>query len=163
MEPKGEPPNDVVVGSRYVSGGGVTGWPFYRRWMSRGVNAYSRWLLGLPLRDCSGSYRCYRTAKLKELEIGELRSRGYSIYEELLWQLHRRGARIDEIPIVFVDRRYGQTKINSSEACRAVGILLGIAVRDRVGRKRTRRATVGASAMGQRVNDAEVVREFAGR
>lgn len=133
MDPDDEPPRDVVVGSRYVPGGGVRGWPFYRRWMSRAVNAYSRWLLGLGVRDCSGSFRCYRVAKLRELELDTFRSRGYSIYEELLWHLRRHGARIAEIPIVFVDRRYGQTKINSAEACRAVVVILRLAISGWVG------------------------------
>jgi dolichol-phosphate mannosyltransferase len=135
MQPPGKPPNDVVVGSRYVAGGGVTGWPIHRRWMSRAVNAYSRWLLGLRVRDCSGSYRCYRTSKLRELNLGAFRSRGYSIYEEVLWHLRRCGARIDEIPIVFVDRQHGQTKINAAEAWRAVAVILGLAVRNRWARK----------------------------
>jgi dolichol-phosphate mannosyltransferase len=128
MAPDDEPPRDVVVASRYVSGGGIEGWPLHRRWMSRTVNAYSRWLLGIRVRDCSGSYRCYRTAKLKELDLQAFRSRGYSIYEELLWALAQHGARIDEIPIVFVDRKYGQTKINAVEALRALGVIAWLAI-----------------------------------
>jgi dolichol-phosphate mannosyltransferase len=128
MEPADQQPYDVVVASRYVPGGGVQGWPLYRRWMSHAVNAYARWMLGIRVRDCSGSYRCYRTSKLAELDLQAFRSRGYSIYEELLWALTRIDARIDEIPIVFVDRQYGRTKINSAEACRALGVIARLAI-----------------------------------
>ena len=64
MEPPGGPPVDVMIGSRYVPGGGVEGWPLQRHLMSRGVNLYARWLLGLRPKDCSGAFRCYRTALL---------------------------------------------------------------------------------------------------
>ena len=131
LDPPGGEPKDVVVGSRYVAGGGVTGWPVHRRWMSRAVNAYARGLLRLPVRDCSGSYRCYRVSKLEELDFDQFCSHGYSIYEELLWRLRHVGARFDEMPIVFVDRRFGQTKINMGEACRAVVLILGLALRGR--------------------------------
>ena len=137
MEPDNQPPCDVVVASRYVAGGGVEGWPLYRRWMSRAVNAYARWMLGIRVRDCSGSYRCYRTAKLKELDFQTFRSRGYSIYEELLWALARQGAHIAETPIVFVDRKYGQTKINAREACRALGVIAMLAIAGRARPKKT--------------------------
>jgi dolichol-phosphate mannosyltransferase len=78
---EGEPPVDVMVGSRYVSGGGVEGWPIHRRVMSRGVNLYARGLLGLPVKDCSGSFRCYRVSLLKRLDFAAIRSRGYSFFE----------------------------------------------------------------------------------
>jgi len=136
MDPNDLRPYDVIVGSRYVPGGGVRGWPLYRRWMSRAVNTYSRWLLRLQVRDCSGSFRCYRMTKLKELDFDAFRSRGYSIYEELLWHLRRQGARIGEIPIVFVDRRYGHTKINLAEACRALAVIFGLAASGWLGRKK---------------------------
>ena len=114
---------DVVIGSRYVSGGSVTGWPFYRRWMSRGVNAYARWMLGLQPRDCSGSFRCYRTSILAKLDFDQFRSRGYSFYEEVLWHLQHLGAHMHETPYVFADRTDGKTKIDTAEALSAVVII----------------------------------------
>lgn len=77
---------DVVIGSRYVSGGGITGWPFLRHFMSRGINIYSRWLLGLKSRDCSGAFRCYRISKLREIDFSKFRSRGYAFQEEMLYR-----------------------------------------------------------------------------
>ena len=78
---------DVVIGSRYVSGGRIKGWPMHRRLMSRWVNAYSRTVLGLKPRDCSGSFRCYRVAKLGELTFSRIQSQGYSFFEEILFHL----------------------------------------------------------------------------
>ena len=80
---------DLVIGSRYVPGGRTIGWPLYRRWMSRGVNTFARVMLGLPVRDCSGAYRCIRVAALERLELASLRSQGYSVFEEILWRSRR--------------------------------------------------------------------------
>lgn len=126
-----EPPADVMVASRYMPGGGIQGWPWYRRWMSRAVNCYAQRLLGLPVRDCSGSYRCYRIDLLRRVEWQKVRSRGYSIYEEILWHLKRAGARFGEIPIVFVDRQKGRSKINWREALAALWVILRIGLRGR--------------------------------
>jgi dolichol-phosphate mannosyltransferase len=117
------PPADVVIGSRYVRGGGVEGWPLKRHLMSRGVNMYARSLLGLRPRDCSGAFRCYRTGLLTKLDFDAIVSRGYSFQEEILWRLKRVGARFAEVPITFVDRVRGTSKINPGEARDALRIL----------------------------------------
>jgi len=130
MDPPAGDPVDVVIGSRYIPGGGVEGWPLRRHLMSRGVNCYARWLLGLKPKDCSGAYRCYRTALLERLDFGAIRSRGYSFQEEILWHLKRLGARFAETPFVFVDRRQGSSKINSKEALAAMWIILTLGVRN---------------------------------
>ena len=115
---------DIVIGSRYINGGGVEGWPLLRRLMSRGVNLYAKLLLGLGTQDNSGSFRCYRTEILKKLDLRKIISRGYSFLEEVLFRLRQAGATFAEVPIVFVDRRYGTSKINTKEALYALGILL---------------------------------------
>jgi dolichol-phosphate mannosyltransferase len=122
-------PADVVIGSRYVAGGGIEGWPLRRRWMSRGLNLYARWLLGLRTRDCSGAFRCFRTTILQHVSWEQICSQGYSFLEELLWLLQRSGARIREVPITFVDRSHGKSKITSREALAAVWIILRLALR----------------------------------
>jgi dolichol-phosphate mannosyltransferase len=121
---------DVVIGSRYAQGGGVKGWPLSRRVMSRCVNLYGRCLLGLPVKDISGSFRCYRVDRLRQLDLDRIRSRGYSFYEEILWRLKRVGARFVEVPIEFVDREFGQSKINSREAVAALWILFRLGVKN---------------------------------
>lgn len=119
-----EAPADVVIGSRYVSGGGVEGWPLRRRVMSRCLNLYARALLRLGVRDCSGAYRCFRVEILQRVAWDQLRSRGYSFLEEVLWLLQRAGARIREVPIIFVDRTHGHSKISTREAWNALWIIL---------------------------------------
>jgi dolichol-phosphate mannosyltransferase len=128
-----DPPVDVMIGSRYVPGGGVEGWPLKRHFMSRGVNFYARWLLGLQPRDCSGNYRCYRTSILSKLDFDNIRSRGYSIQEEILWCLKRVGARFGETPIVFVDRQRGTSKINGKEAISAMRIIFSLGMQSLFG------------------------------
>ena len=119
---------DVVIGSRYVPGGKIEGWPFSRRLMSCLVNAFARICLGLKTRDNSGAFRCYRVATLERILTtamtkDEIRSKGYSFFEEILFLLHRGGANMVEIPITFADRKFGQSKINHKEALKAVGII----------------------------------------
>jgi dolichol-phosphate mannosyltransferase len=107
---------DVVIGSRYTPGGTIEGWPLSRRVISAGMNLLTRLTLGLPLRDASGACRLYRVAKLRELDFSQLTATGYSYLEEILWQLHRRGACCAEVPIAFTDRRAGASKVHLGEA-----------------------------------------------
>jgi len=134
MDPSEDPPVDVMIGSRYIPGGGVEGWPLKRHLMSRGVNLYARWMLGLKPKDCSGGYRCYRVAILEKLDFDAIRSRGYSFQEEVLWRLKMLDARFSETPIVFVDRQRGQSKIHSGEAVHALRIILQLGIQNWLGR-----------------------------
>ncbi|MCA9265540.1 MAG: glycosyltransferase, partial [Planctomycetales bacterium] len=111
---------DVAIGSRYVAGGGIDGWAISRRIMSRLMNAFARIWLRLPIRDCTGAFRCYRVSTLACVDSERIRSRGYSFFEEILWRLARSGARMVEVPIVFTDRTKGSTKLNRHEAWQAV-------------------------------------------
>jgi dolichol-phosphate mannosyltransferase len=128
MDPPDRPPIDVMIGSRYISGGGVEGWPLKRRLMSRAVNLYARGLLGLRPKDCSGAMRCYRTELLARLKFDAIRSRGYSFQEEILWRLKRLGARFGESPIVFLERQHGVSKIDGGEALAALRIIFALGV-----------------------------------
>lgn len=134
MDPPQGPAVDVMIGSRYIPGGGIEGWPLKRYLMSRSVNLYARWLLGLRPKDCSGGYRCYRVAKLAEIDLDSLVSHGYSFQEEILWRLKRAGCRFGETPITFVDRVRGNSKINSREAWNAVWVILALGRRNWFGR-----------------------------
>ena len=128
--PRELPVADVVIGSRYCPGGGVDGWPLKRRIMSRCVNLYARVLMGLSPKDCSGAFRCCRTLLLEQLDFSGIQSRGYSFFEEFLWRLKRLGARIVEVPIVFVDREYGQSKLNRSEAIHSLWMMFKLGLRN---------------------------------
>jgi len=119
---------DLVVGSRYVRGGGIVNWAWYRRGLSRFANFYARSLLRLPVRDCTGGYRCYRRKVLQTVRPFEIRSSGYSFLEEMVWRTDRCGFRIVEVPIVFEDRTRGDSKIDSSEIYRAAWHVLRAAL-----------------------------------
>lgn len=129
MDAFGGPTADVAIGSRYIAGGRIEGWPLRRHVMSRAVNRYSRLLLQLPVKDCSGSFRCYRVARLTELDLDRIISRGYSFFEEILWRLARRDCRMVEVPITFVERKRGLSKINTREAISAMGTITKLGFR----------------------------------
>jgi len=121
--------NDVMIGSRYVPGGGVEGeFNLKRKFMSTGINLYARAFLGLKTKDNSGSFRCYRVSKLAELNFDQVRSRGYSFMEEILFWCRQVGCRMDETPILFENRRAGVSKINKMEAIKALQIILELGV-----------------------------------
>jgi dolichol-phosphate mannosyltransferase len=115
---------DVMIGSRYVHGGGVIGWPASRQWTSWAVNTLVRVLMRLPSRDCSGGYRCYRVAKLRQARLDWILSQGYSFEEEVLYRCRQAGCTIGETPIVFENRRVGVSKVNPREMLRSLGVLL---------------------------------------
>jgi dolichol-phosphate mannosyltransferase len=123
-------PPDIVIGSRYVPGGGTVGWPLYRRCMSRGINTFARLALGLPVRDCSGAFRCIRVAMLQRVDLSSIRSHGYACLEEILWRFRLVGARFEEIPIVFANRQRGTSKINTRESLAAVWMLFRLGLRN---------------------------------
>jgi dolichol-phosphate mannosyltransferase len=118
---------DVAIGSRYCPGGGIKGWPWQRRVLSRGVNSLSRRLLRLPIGDTSGAFRAYRVAKLREIDLESVQSAGYAYLEEILWHLDKANASFAEVPITFHQRRAGQSKISVREAAGKVLTLLRLA------------------------------------
>lgn len=121
--------NDVMIGSRYVPGGGTRNWPLKRQLISANVNRLVRFLMRLPAKDCSGGYRCYRVSRLKDAHLERLISRGYSFQQEVLYRCHRAGMKIGETPIVFEDRRAGSSKVNLHEAVRSLSILVWLGLR----------------------------------
>ena len=121
--------NDVMIGSRYVPGGGVEGdFNLKRKCMSAGINLYARLFLGLRTRDNSGSFRCYRVSKLRQIDLDRVRSRGYSFFEEILYWCRTVGCRFGETPILFENRRSGYSKINAREAIKALQIIFELGV-----------------------------------
>jgi dolichol-phosphate mannosyltransferase len=126
---------DVMIGSRYVPGGAAVDWPLSRRLMSRGVNTVVRLLMRIPARDCSGGYRCYRVAKLRQTDLSGLLSRGYSFQQEVLYRCLRAGCRIGETPIVFENRKAGKSKVSIREATRSMSILVWLGLQAMFGGK----------------------------
>lgn len=117
---------DVCIGSRYVRGGRIVGWPLRRHVMSRLINWYSRAVLRLPVKDTSGAFRAYRGSLVRKLDWDAVVSRGYSVQEELLYRCRRAGATFAEVPITFVEREAGASKIHLREGFTALRILWNI-------------------------------------
>ena len=103
---------DLVLGSRYVPGGGTRNWGRLRSFVSRGGCWYARRVLGLPIRDLTGGFKCFRREVLEALDLSKVRSQGYAFQVELTYRALQLGFRIREIPIVFTDRRVGQSKMS---------------------------------------------------
>jgi dolichol-phosphate mannosyltransferase len=103
---------DLVIGSRYVAGGGVENWPLYRRLVSLGGSLYSRLILGVPIRDLTGGFKCFRRQTLVDLPLDEVKSEGYSFQIEMNYRVYKQGKTIREIPIVFADRVGGVSKMS---------------------------------------------------
>src|SRR5213078_4189713 len=111
---------DLVLGSRYVRGGRVGNWGLLRRFISRGGSLYAQVLLGLGVRDLTGGFKCYRRAVLEALPLDEIRSKGYAFQIELTYRAVRKGFRVREVPITFVDRIEGGSKMSRTIVLEAV-------------------------------------------
>lgn len=109
----------VVIGSRYVSGGGQRGCTWKRVWLSKGANGVAKLLLGLKAKDTTAGFRLYRREVIESIPLDQIFSSGYSFLVEMLFMCQRRGWQIGEVPIVFEDRRAGTTKISKNEVFKA--------------------------------------------
>lgn len=124
---------DIMIGSRYVQGGGTVGWPISRKIISRAVNLLFQGLFRVRVKDASGSYRCYAMTILEKTRTDRLISTGYSFLEELLYLCVKAGANVGETPIVFVERAKGVSKVNWKEAARSLFTLVYLGLRSTLG------------------------------
>ena len=111
---------DLVLGSRYVDGGSVTDWGLVRKAVSRGGSWYARRILGVPIRDLTGGFKCFRRGVLETLDLEHVRADGYVFQIELTYCALKEGFKVVEIPIVFRDRRVGESKMDARIAIEAV-------------------------------------------
>jgi dolichol-phosphate mannosyltransferase len=118
----------IAIGSRYVAGGEIKGWPWQRHLCSRMVNVFARVFLRLPTRDNSGAFRVYRNTTIGSIGIDKIQSDGYAYLEEILWRTHQLGIAMVEVPITFIDRTEGQSKTNLSQGVQVFWHLTKIAV-----------------------------------
>ena len=103
---------DLVLGSRYVEGGGTVNWGLGRRLLSKGGSLYARTILGLPVRDLTGGFKCFHREVLERLDLPSVSSTGYAFQIELTYRAMKRGFRVVEVPIIFADQRVGKSKMN---------------------------------------------------
>ena len=115
---------DLVIGSRYVPGGATPGWPFKRRLISRCGGMFIRTVTGMPLRDPTGGFKCWRAEALRKIDFATVASKGYSFQLEMNHRAWKAGCTIREIPIVFTDRTRGQSKITPGIATESIAIAL---------------------------------------
>ncbi len=106
------PGTDLVLGSRWVPGGAVVDWPRHRQFLSRAGNTYARLALGIDVRDCTGGYRCYRRGTLERIDLSAVRSQGYCFQVDMLRRTVAAGGRVVEVPIRFVERTQGESKMS---------------------------------------------------
>jgi dolichol-phosphate mannosyltransferase len=120
---------DVVLGSRYVAGGRIENWGAFRRFVSRGGSLYAQVLLRTPVRDLTGGFKCYRRVVLERIDLDAIDARGYAFQIETTYRALRAGFRVVEIPIAFVDREAGSSKMSRSIVLEAIWRVPALAVR----------------------------------
>lgn len=114
---------DLVLGSRYIPGGGTENWGLWRRLLSRGGGVYARSILGVRYCDLTGGFKCFNRRVLEALPLDQIHSEGYSFQIEMTWRAHQQGFRIVEVPIIFRERREGQSKISRRIVLEAMGVV----------------------------------------
>ncbi|MBV9945313.1 MAG: polyprenol monophosphomannose synthase [Myxococcales bacterium] len=114
---------DVVIGSRNIPGGGVQGWGILRHFVSKGGSLYARSVLGLPIHDLTSGYKAFSRRALDAIDLGAVHSNGYSFQIEMTYRALRKGMRVHEVPIVFVDRTLGASKMSRKIFLEAVGVV----------------------------------------
>lgn len=104
--------SDLVIGSRYLNGVSVVNWPIRRLMLSYFASVYTRWVTGLDLRDCTSGFKCFRRSALEQIDLEQVRSDGYSFQIEMNYRCMEKGLRLAEIPIIFIDRHAGSSKMS---------------------------------------------------
>lgn len=132
---------DLVLGSRWIAGGATENWPRSRQILSQGGNLYTRKMLGVPIRDATGGYRAYRAETLRALDLHEVASQGYCFQVDLAWRAAQRGMRVREVPITFVERTSGASKMSRKIVAEALWRVTVWGVDARVTRLRQRAIT----------------------
>ncbi|MCA9786547.1 MAG: polyprenol monophosphomannose synthase, partial [Candidatus Cloacimonetes bacterium] len=125
---------DLVIGSRYVTGVNVVNWPLSRLLLSYGASMYTRIITGMPVKDPTGGFKCFRRQTLEALDLDRIRSGGYSFQIEVNFKIWRKGLRIQEIPIIFVDRAVGRSKMSKAIVREAVWMVWRLKLRSLLGR-----------------------------
>lgn len=142
---------DLVLGSRWVAGGGVVNWPARRQLLSRGGSAYSRIALGVPARDVTGGYRAFTADALRRIQFADVESQGYCFQIDMLRRAYRAGLSVAEVPITFVEREHGASKMTGGIVAEAMLRVTGWGITGLPARFRRRPAPAQVSESAQRV------------
>ena len=122
---------DLVLGSRWIPGGSVVNWPWTRKALSRGGNLYTRVLLGIPVKDATGGFRLFRRTTLEKIDLGDVESVGYCFQADLAWRTVEAGLRVREVPIEFVERTRGESKMSPDVAVESLRRITAWGLRER--------------------------------
>ncbi|WP_402465439.1 polyprenol monophosphomannose synthase [Isoptericola aurantiacus] len=133
----GDDAPDLVIGSRWVPGGRVVNWPWHRRVLSQGGNTYVRLALGIGVRDATGGYRAFRAATLRAVDLATVESHGYCFQVDMTWRVLRGGGAVAEVPITFVERAAGVSKMSRAIVTEALGKTTRWGLRHRWGQLRS--------------------------
>lgn len=128
--------HDLVIGSRYLQGVSVVNWPLHRLILSTFANRYIRSVTRLPVADCTSGFRCWRREMLRHVPLERIVSDGYAFLVEMLYEAHRRGCQVGEVPIIFVERRVGQSKMSGGVILESAYMPWRVVLRRAVGRRR---------------------------
>ena len=143
---------DLVIGSRYIPGGDTPNWSFLRRFISGGGNIFARFMLGIPVQDCTAGFRCYRRQVLESIDLDTIQSQGYAFQVEMAYRVMRQGFKIVETPIVFMDRRIGKSKMSRKIVIEAFIYVL----RARFGKKPPAHTPTGQKSSDHKETNTEV-------
>jgi dolichol-phosphate mannosyltransferase len=126
--------SDLVLGSRYIKGVNVVNWPITRLLLSYFANVYARWVTGLPVRDSTGGFKCFKREVLEKIGLDNIHSNGYAFQIEMSFRAWRKGFKIKEIPIIFVDRRAGESKMSKKIVREAIWMVWKLRILSILGR-----------------------------
>lgn len=121
--------NDLVIGSRYVKGGSTENWPLHRRWLSKGGNFYAKLMLGTKLNDMTAGFRVFSVQFLKTMNLETINARGYSFQIEMAYRTIQLGGRTAEVPIVFIEREVGESKMSRAIVLEALVLMTKFGIR----------------------------------
>jgi dolichol-phosphate mannosyltransferase len=126
--------NDLVIGSRYVKGGKTQNWPIHRQWLSRGGNLYAKIMLGSKLNDMTAGFRVFKVSFLKQMDLDTINARGYSFQIEMAYRTIQAGGRTAEVPITFVEREIGESKMSQDIVTEALALMTKFGIKRIFGR-----------------------------
>jgi dolichol-phosphate mannosyltransferase len=121
--------NDLVIGSRYVKGGSTENWPLHRQWLSKGGNLFAKMMLGTRLNDMTAGFRVFSVPFLKTMDLESINARGYSFQIEMAYRTIQQGGRVTEVPIVFIEREVGESKMSKAIVIEALVLMTKFGMR----------------------------------
>jgi dolichol-phosphate mannosyltransferase len=135
-----------VIGSRWIDGGSIENWPRHRELLSRWGSAYARWMLRLDIRDATAGYRVFRADAIRRIRLEDVHTRGYGFQVDMLWHAREAGLNVVEVPVTFVERVRGKSKMRPGIVIEAAARVTAWGLRSRIGRRATTQSADGSGS-----------------